>query len=260
MPTHQNPAAQSASPASRASTQPSAAALTGESPSTARGETLTKFGQLPPGPKLNLGCGAVQPSGWVNIDGSNRAVLASRFWPLDQLLVRSGVLPQTEFGPHVKVHNLHRPLPFADGSVACVYAGELWEHFEYADAARLTGECLRVLAAGGVLRICVPDGAHFWERYLELYRREMDRPRAERRAQPLRDHVQMYFEDIATRRMCLRSIGHTHKWQFDEVQLVQLLEDSGFASVERMPFHRSRISDVSLVERSDFLIVEGVKA
>jgi hypothetical protein len=30
--------------------------------------------------------------------------------------------------------------------------------------------------------------------------------------------------------------------------------------VERMPFHVSRIPDISSVERSDFLILEGVKA
>ena len=26
---------------------------------------------FPGGPKLNLGCGPVQPEGWINIDGSN---------------------------------------------------------------------------------------------------------------------------------------------------------------------------------------------
>jgi predicted SAM-dependent methyltransferase len=195
----------------------------------------------------------------VNVDGSNRAWLANRLWPLDQALVRARLLPETAFGRHVRVHNLFKPLPFEDNSVACIYAGEVWEHFEYADAERLTAECYRVLAPGGVLRLCVPDGAVFWQRYLTLIQEQIRHPRHQRDAESLRNHVQMFFRDIATRRIWLGSMGHTHKWQFDEVQLVELLEKTGFTLVERMPFHQSRIPDVASVEQSDFLIVEGVK-
>lgn len=214
---------------------------------------------LPPGLKLNLGCGPVQPSGWVNIDGSRRAWLATRLPWLDRLLVRAGWLAPTDFGPGVRVHDLRRPLPFRDGAAACIHAGELWEHFELSDAERLTRECLRVLAPGGALRICVPDGAVFWRRYLEIYDAEMAKPEPQRAAQALRTHVGLYFRDIATRRILLGSIGHTHKWQFDEVQLVELLKQAGFVEVRRMRFHDSRIPDVARVERSDFLIVEGVR-
>lgn len=208
---------------------------------------------------VNLGCGPVQPKGWINVDGSNRAWLASRLWPIDRMLVRMGILPRTAFGPQVKIHNLLKPLPFRDESIACIYAGEVWEHFEYSDAVRLTGECFRVLARGGVLRLCVPDGPTFWQRYLDLYHEQLAKNRAERTAKPLRGHVKLYFREIATRRIWLGSMGHTHKWQFDEVQLIELLEASGFTAVDRMRFHQSRIPDVANVERSDFLIVEGVK-
>jgi hypothetical protein len=54
-------------------------------------------------------------------------------------------------------------------------------------------------------------------------------------------------------------MGHTHKWQYDEIKLVDLFESRGFVEVARMPFHSSRIPDVAAVERSNFLIVEGVK-
>jgi predicted SAM-dependent methyltransferase len=215
--------------------------------------------ELPTGPKLNLGCGPVQPAGWVNIDGSNRARLAAWLPWLDRLLIRTGVLSPTEFGPQVVTRDLRRPLPFRAGTVSCIYAGELWEHFEYPDAVRLTAECFRVLAPGGALRVCVPDGAAFWRKYLELYDAMMARPKPERSAQPLRDHVAMYFREICTRKRVFASMGHTHKWQYDEVQLVELFESQGFADVARMPYHQSRIPDVAAVERSDFLIVEGVK-
>lgn len=214
---------------------------------------------LPSGPKLNLGCGPVQPADWVNMDGSNRAWLASRLAPLDRALVKCGVLSPTEFGPHVKVCNLLRGLPYADGSVACIYAGELWEHFEYPGADRLTAECHRVLADGGVLRVCVPDGVQFWRKYLELFDQIASQPKQDRSAEPLRKHVAMFFDDICTRKLWLGSMGHTHKWQYDEVQLVEMFEAHGFQEVGRARFHESRIPDVSQVERSDFLIVEGVK-
>jgi predicted SAM-dependent methyltransferase len=214
---------------------------------------------LPHGPKINLGCGPVQPEGWVNIDGSNRAWLASRFSIIDRSLVKLGVLSPTEFGPHIKIHNLFKPLPFADNSIGCIYAGEVWEHFEYDDTVRLTAECLRVLAPGGVLRICVPDGPSFWQRYLDLYNQEIAKPKGSRSAEALRAHVRMYFNDILTRRVWFASVGHKHKWQFDEIQMTDLFEKTGFVEVSRMPFHQSRIPDVAKVERSDYCIVEGCK-
>ena len=64
---------------------------------------------------------------------------------------------------------------------------------------------------------------------------------------------------VPPEQLLLGSMGHTHKWQFDEVQLIELFESQGFVSVVRMPYHQSRISDVAAVERSNFLIVEGVK-
>ncbi len=209
--------------------------------------------------RLNLGCGPVQPRGWVNIDGSHRARLASYLPWLDRLLVRLRVLPPTEFGPNTTPLDLRRPLPFADGSVGVIYAGQLWEHLELVEGERLARECCRVLAPGGVLRVCVPDGVAFWRRYLELAEESLARPRPFRSAEPLRRHVAMYFREVCTRRPGLRYMGHKHKWQYDEVQLVEQLESAGFAHVRRMPFHVSHIPDVAAVEHHDLLIVEGVK-
>ena len=213
----------------------------------------------PDGPKLNIGCGPVQPPGWINIDGSIRAKLANRFWLLDRALVKARVLAETEFGPHVRIHNLFKSLPFRNNTVSCIYAGEVWEHFEYPDTVRLTAECFRVLAPGGVLRICVPDGPTFWGRYLDLYREQLEAPRDRRSARELRRHVEMYFKEIMTRRVWFGSLGHKHKWQFDEIQLVELFEQAGFSAVDRMPYHVSRIPDVCNVERADFCIIEGIK-
>lgn len=214
---------------------------------------------FPAGERLNLGCGPVQPEGWTNVDGSNRAFLASRLNWLDRLLVRVGAIPPTEHNETTRYLNLLKGLPWPADSVAAIYAGELWEHFEYPDAEALTRECFRVLKPGGVLRVCVPDGPTFWRNYLAIYDAEAVKPPEQRQASRLHDHVSMYFRDICTRRVWLGSIGHAHKWQFDEVQLVDLLRRCGFGSVSRMAFHDSVIPEVHQVERSDFLIVEGLK-
>ncbi len=214
---------------------------------------------LPEGPRLNLGCGPVQPAGWVNIDGSLRAFLASRLGGLDNLLVASGILSGTEFNKKTRYHNLGKGLPFPDDSVACIYAGELWEHFDYPDAFRLTKTCYRVLEPKGVLRVCVPDGPRFLGKYLRIYQEEMAKPRPDRDARRPREHIQLLFQEICTRRAQVLSMGHTHKWIYDEIQLIDMFEANGFAHVDRMCFHDSRIPGIEDVERSDYLIVEGVK-
>ena len=56
-----------------------------------------------------------------------------------------------------------------------------------------------------------------------------------------------------------RSMGHFHKWMFDDVSLILELEAIGFSEVERRAFHDSRIELIQSVEARDDLIVEGVK-
>lgn len=214
---------------------------------------------IPEGPKLNLGCGPVQPDGWVNIDGSNRAYLASRLNWVDNLLVRLGIMSQTEFNKHTKYHNLFKGIPYPNNFISCIYAGELFEHFEYEDVFKLTKECYRVLRPHGILRVCVPDGPAFWNKYLQIYQDEIEKSRDERNVQNLVNHIQLFFNEICTRKKIMGSMGHTHKWIFDEVQLVDLLEQNNFCCVDRMSFHNSKIPNIYEVERSNFLIVEGVK-
>jgi predicted SAM-dependent methyltransferase len=214
---------------------------------------------LPTGPKLNIGCGPVQPDGWDNIDGSNRAYLTSRLNWLDKSMTWLGAIRPTTFRSDTIYADLFKVLPYGDSTVSCIYAGELWEHFEYEDAAKLTRECLRVLKPGGVLRLCVPDGMQYWPKYIALVQEQLNKPKSERNAEAIRKFVTMFFNDICTRPNFTKSFGHYHKWQFDEIQLVELMETSKFEAVARMPFHQSRITDIGRLERSDFLIVEGVK-
>src|SRR5688572_18356815 len=125
---------------------------------------LTRIPELA-GPRLNLGCGPIQPDTWVNIDSSHRAKLVRLAPRLNRVLVALGVLPPTEFKPTTRTHNLSNRLAFGDESVVAIYSGELLEHLVPMDADRLLSECFRVLKPGGMLRVRVPDSLALWKKY-----------------------------------------------------------------------------------------------
>lgn len=208
--------------------------------------------------KLNLGCGPVQPAGWINVDGSNRAWLATHLRPIDRLLTSLGVLPRTEFGPTTTYGNLFKPLRWATHSADAVYLGEVLEHFTREDGERLLHECSRVLKPGGVLRVRVPDTLAMWGRYTDELRTALALPR-DRWTLKHVEVVRMFFREIAVRDPGRGSWGHFHKWAYDEVSLIHLFESLGFRDVSRRALHDSRISDIIAVENRYDLIVEGVR-
>lgn len=68
----------------------------------------------------------------------------------------------------------------------------------------------------------------------------------------------MYFRDICVQRPgLLRSMGHFHKWMYDDVSLILVLQAIGFQQAERRAFLDSSIQQVSEVEVRDDLIVEA---
>ncbi|MBC8107857.1 MAG: methyltransferase domain-containing protein [Anaerolineae bacterium] len=74
--------------------------------------------------KLNLGCGTNVLSGWDNHDADV---------------------------------DLRHPLPWSDAVANFVLLEHTLEHFNSAVGYAILEECFRVLAPGGVLRVCVPD-------------------------------------------------------------------------------------------------------
>jgi SAM-dependent methyltransferase len=209
--------------------------------------------------KINLGCGPVQPPGWVNVDGSNRAWLASKLPWVDRCLVGLGIVAPTEFNPRTVHANLLRRFPWGDASASAIYMGEILEHFTEKEGKRVLQECHRVLKPGGILRIRVPDHARFWSNYVEEYRRAKDRPRSQWSLEHTR-WTAMYYHDICVGRPTpWQSMGHFHKWMYDDISLTLALEALGFGDVERKPFHESAIPGVAEVEARDDLIVEAAK-
>ena len=209
--------------------------------------------------RLNLGCGPVQPDRWVNVDGSNRAWLSSRLAWLDRLFVICRLISPTEFTKQTFYANLLKKFPWQDGSIEAIYMGEFLEHLTLQQGTHLLRESYRVLKPGGILRVRVPDHVRFWKGYLEAY----DTAKQPGRAHWSLDHTRwtrMFFDDLCTKRPHLwQSMGHYHKWMYDEISLILLFESVGFQKVERMAFLQSAVPDIGEVEVRDDLIVEGIR-
>lgn len=90
---------------------------------------------------VNIGCGEVHHPAWINLD----------------------VAPSA---PGVRRWDARRPLPFATGTVDGVYHAHLLEHLSADEAPAFLGECRRVLRAGGVMRVVVPDLEGIAQAYL----------------------------------------------------------------------------------------------
>lgn len=126
-----------------------------------------------------------------------------------------------------------RSLPFANESCRGIRVEHFVEHIEPKDdLPSLLRDCLRVLVAGGVLRIVVPDA----ERYIRAY---------------ARDDLQGFAEigwktpfpdDLPTR---MDAVNHTfhqwheHRWGYDFETLTHRLRQAGFSKVEKMSFQQS---------------------
>jgi len=93
--------------------------------------------------RLCLGSGRAPIPQWVNID----------------LHLKADVVLDLAYGI---------PLPAA--SVESIYSEHLIEHFSLEDGLRLMGECRRILAPDGILRIATPDLAALVEDYAHTWR------------------------------------------------------------------------------------------
>ena len=90
---------------------------------------------------VNVGCGSRGLDGWVNIDS---------------------VPGRGE----TCVRDCRKALPLASASARGIFTEHFLEHLDYYEEAPIfLRECRRVLAAGGILRVIVPDGAKYLEAY-----------------------------------------------------------------------------------------------
>jgi predicted SAM-dependent methyltransferase len=225
--------------------------------------------------RLNVGCGMQAPPGWTNVDGSWNARLA-KYPKIRRMLSRLRLLPSDKleipWSSSIVIHDIRKPLPFSDNSASVVYASHVLEHLYREEGQRLMAESFRVLEAGGVLRIVVPDLRTIVEEYLGNAASKGQRGDSEaiRPADRMNQRLLMRWPTPSSSYLLYRVYNswqdfHSHKWMYDADSLIALFNRTGFVQVERRECHDSRIAGIPEVEDQSRILdgagvcVEGVK-
>ena len=183
--------------------------------------------------KVNLGCGLRVASGWLNIDGSLNALIAS--WPnwAHRLVYRftgshnyysldeyCGILESHLF----LYHDLSHSLPISENSVNFIYSSHFFEHLFKDDAAALLKSCARALKPGGIIRISIPDLAYA----VSLYS-------LGRTSVMLDDYFFVEGKGSYLAR---------HKYMYDFAMIKKALEQAGFTNVIRCEYQQGKSPDI----------------
>lgn len=191
---------------------------------------------LPSPALVNLGSSLRVAEGWVNLDGSPIAFIASLPRPIIAVSYRvSGVGKSVARGEYIDVltanrfvhHRLERGLPFGDDTVDSIFAGEVLEHLSVDVAHRVLRESRRVLKPGGVIRICVPDLQCAIDQYL---------------ADEKKEALGFFLYDNG------RGGLSAHKSMWDYGLLVDALRAAGFSSVRRCRSRTGRTPDLDVLD------------
>lgn len=207
--------------------------------------------------RLNLGCGPNAPAGWVNIDGSWNAWM-SNHTHVRKALTIFGIVSKNNSGAQWSVrplvHDLTKPLPFAENTVSVIYGAHVLEHLYLADAKKLLRECRRVLVPGGVVRLVVPDLHSVVKTYLTMKNGGCPSP-SEKIGAADKLNEKLAFRSPAPpngnfvfKFYSLWKDFHHHKWMYDSDSLVHYMSEAGFAAVSERGFLQSEIAGIDEVE------------
>ena len=187
--------------------------------------------------QVNLGCGLRVASGWLNIDGSLNALIAS--WPnwTHRLVYRySGSHKYYSLDEYCEIlekheflyHDLSLSLPLQDNSVDFIYSSHFFEHLFKDDAAILLKSCARALKPGGTIRISIPDLAYA----VSLYG-------LGRKTEMLDDYFFVEGKGSYLAR---------HKYMYDFELIKVALEEAGFSNVKRCEYQQGNTPDIKKLD------------
>jgi predicted SAM-dependent methyltransferase len=201
--------------------------------------------------RLNLGCGSHIAEGWTNVDNALGARLAKL--PFFRVLNRRIGLVRLDWDERIVIHDLRTQFPWNDETVDAIYSSHTLEHLTRSEGRHFLRECHRVLKDSGVIRIVVPDLAHFVATYTSGKRRADD-----------------FVEDLGvlpTREKGVRGllapfIQFPHRCMYDAPTLLAIFELMDFDAMEMEPFS-SALDDIHQVESAirlkSSIIVEARK-
>lgn len=191
---------------------------------------------------IHYGCAFDAPEEWRNFDAS-----ATLKWERLPILGRLYTKNAQRFPANVEAGDVVKGLPLKDGSCSGAFASHVLEHLPLDDFHRAIEETRRILQAGGIFRLVVPNLEWYAREYVarvdagdakandffmrSTYLGEEERPRTLRR---------FIFEFLRTSR---------HFWMWDEISMRAALEEHGFREIRRCYFGDCSDPMFKLVER-----------
>lgn len=183
--------------------------------------------------KVNLGCGLRVVQGWLNIDGSLNAMIAS--WPswFHRILYRlSGSRQYYSLDQYCDIlknnqflyHDLSLSLPLHENTIDYIYSSHFFEHLFKDDAVNLLKSCAQALKPDGTIRIAIPDLSYAVSLYSQGRKHEM---------------LEDYFFVEGKGSYLAR-----HKYMYDFELIAEALEDAGFGNVVRCQYKKGRTPDI----------------
>ncbi len=192
--------------------------------------------------KLNLGCGTRWKADWANLDGGP---FTKALW-LRALPVVGRALPATlrNYPKDLIAWDLRRvPLPVRDSSASYIFSQYAFEYLSLDETIRCLRECRRVLAPGGVIRLCQTDIAAM----IAVYSAEAgadSTPWAVQRAARFLEHVAGEHTKLSVRLFRRGGIQQL----FDKPSLTWILEEVGFTDIRWARIHEGECPDLGQLE------------
>lgn len=211
--------------------------------------------------RVNVGCGATPTPGWLNLDNS-WTIRAVQNRPLGMAFGAAGLLRgKQDYINAIRQYDIQwadatTHLPLEDGSAEVVYTSHMVEHLTRVEARRFFAEALRVLSAGGILRVAVPDIDY----HVDLYRKHGDANEFVAGLHMSGERPESFFGRVRQTLVGERQ----HHWMYNGQTLSRELEVAGFAKVGVQPAGSTWIKfpgDLDLAERApESVFVEALKA
>ncbi len=203
--------------------------------------------------RLHLGCGPYVVEGWENVDKSP-SVLLAHMPILRRAMHRAGMISDFQargFPTNIVYADVTRRLPYPSGSAAFVYSSHLIEHLSRWQALDFARECARVLAPGGLMRVCTPDLREMTGSYLQGEIRGEAENGWGTAADAFMSEVNAFSEipgSFLQRFIRRQFSGAIHQWLYDAKSLVLLLEQGGLPGAAVRTFRVGELPDLDLLE------------
>lgn len=198
--------------------------------------------------RINLGCGLAVTKGWINVDGSFNAFIATMPKIVHKLSYKlSGAHKYYSFEEYSNLlsnnnffqANLSNGIPANTDSTDCIYTSHFLEHLYHREANKLISDCYRILKPGGLIRIVVPSLEHA----INLFNNN-ERKKA----------LDAYFFNGG-------SSFDQHKYMYDYNLLHELLAQHGFSQIFLCKYREGSCPDIEILDRypDESIFVEAKK-